>query len=113
MVNLWFTDKDIKYRWSEVKSNFWDEFESRIKMSARRMLEESLKAEQMYCLGAGRYQRGKERRDWRNGYYTRDVVWRLGLLSKVSVPRSRGSSYRTRILDRYRRFGGGSRQKNP
>ena len=107
MVNLWFTDKDIKYRWSEVKYSFWDEFENRIKMSAKRMLEETLKAEQMYCVGAGRYQRGKQRRDWRNGYYTRDVVWKLGLLSKVSVPRSRGSAYRTQILERYRRFGGG------
>jgi len=28
MVNLWFTEADIKYRWSEVKNIFWDEFRS-------------------------------------------------------------------------------------
>ena len=31
MVNLWFTDKDLRYCWSEVKDVFWEEFERRMR----------------------------------------------------------------------------------
>jgi len=107
VVNLWFTDKDLRYRWSEVKSCFWDEFESRMRYCAKRLLEEGLKVEQQHLVGASHYQRSKKRRGYRNGYYTRQVVWKLGVLSDVLVPRSRSGTYRSDILERYRRFGGG------
>ena len=106
MVNLWFTDKDLRYRWSEVKSIFWDEFESRLRLCGRRLLEESLKIEQQYLVGASHYQRSERRCDYRNGYYTRQVIWKLGVLSDVLIPRSRSGTYRSGILERYRRFGG-------
>ena len=106
MVNLWFTQKDLRYRWSEVKKHFWDEFESTMQLSGKRLLEESLKAEQQRLVRAEPYQRSHRRRCYRNGYYTRDVVWKLGILSKVLIPRTRSGEYRSDILDRYRRFGG-------
>lgn len=46
MVNLWFTERDLKHCWSEVKQNFWDDFEIRIKDVARKMLERGLQIEQ-------------------------------------------------------------------
>lgn len=106
MVNLWFTEKDLQYRWAEVKRIWWTSFERRVQWTAKRLLEESLKVEQAASLGAGRYQRNRQRRDWRNGYYCRDVIWKLGVLSRVCVPRSRQGIYQSRILARYRRFGG-------
>jgi transposase-like protein len=92
---------------AEVKRHFWEEFESRMQLSGRRLLEESLKAEQRRVVRAEPYQRSSRRRCYRNGYYTRDVVWKLGVLSKVLVPRTRSGKYQSAILDRYRRFGGG------
>lgn len=106
MVNLWFTQKDLRYRMAEVKRHFWDDFESTMQLSGRRLLEESLKAEQGHVVRAGPYQRTRRRRCYRNGYYTRDVVWKLGVLSKVLIPRTRSGKYQSAILDRYRRFGG-------
>jgi len=106
MVNLWFTDKDLRYRWSEVKEQFWDEFDWYLQVSGKRLLEESLKVEQQHLVGAGHYQRSRHRRGYRNGYYTRNVVWKLGVLSNVLVPRTRAGAYQSAILDRYRRFGG-------
>jgi putative transposase len=106
MVDLWFTEKDLRYRWSEVKGLFWDELEEWSHLSAKCFLQEALKAELASQLGAGSYERTRKRRDYRNGSYSRDVVWKLGVLTKVSVPRSRECRYRSEIIDRYRRFGG-------
>lgn len=106
MVNLWFTSKDLRYRWAEVKKLFWDEFESKMQLSGKRLLEESLKEEQRHLVRAEPYQRTSRRRCYRNGYYSRDVVWKLGVLSKVLIPRTRSGIYESAILDRYRRFGG-------
>jgi transposase-like protein len=63
--------------------------------------------EQQHLVGASHYQRSSRRRCYRNGYYTRNVVWKLGVLSKVLIPRTRTGKYQSAILDRYRRFGGG------
>jgi len=43
VVNLWLTEKDLRYRWSEVKKVFWAEFEGQLKFLSQRLLEESLK----------------------------------------------------------------------
>ena len=107
VVNLWFTQKDLAYRWSEVKKDFWDEFEGHLRLSARRLLEESLKVEQQQLVGAGHYERSDARRGYRNGYYGRQVIWKLGVLSNVLIPRTRTGEYQSAILDRYRCFGGG------
>jgi putative transposase len=91
---------------AEVKRHFWDDFESTMQLSGKRLLEESLKAEQDRVVRAGPYQRTRRRRCYRNGYYTRDVVWKLGVLSQVLIPRTRSAEYQSAILERYRRFGG-------
>ena len=57
MVNLWFTSKDLRYRWAEVKSVFWQEYERQLQLLGKRLLEESLKAEQQHLVGASRYVR--------------------------------------------------------
>ena len=107
VVNLWFTQRDLRYRWAEVEKFFWEEYEGQLQLLGKRLLEESLKVEQQHLVGADHYQRSSNRRCYRNGYYTRNVVWKLGVLSKVLIPRTRTGDYQSAILDRYRRFGGG------
>jgi len=33
VVNLWFTQKDLRYRWADVKKVFWEEFEHQLQLS--------------------------------------------------------------------------------
>jgi putative transposase len=106
MVNLWFTEKDLRYRWSEVKQYFWEEYERQLKMIGKGFLERSLRIEQELHIGAGHYERSPGRQNHRNGYYTRDIICKLGVLTDVLVPRSRSGTYRSAILERYKRFGG-------
>jgi len=106
MVNLWFTDRDLRYRLCEVKRLFWTELEDETLQAAKRLLEESLRQELARSVGAAHYQRTSERRDYRNGSYCRDMVWKMGVLSGVCIPRSRLGAYRSKIIERYRRFGG-------
>lgn len=106
MVKLWFTERDLRYRWSEVKRVFWDDLEDHLNLVAKRLLERGLRAERSLKIGAGRYKRTGKRRDYANGYYTRDVICKLGVLSGVLMPRSRRGVYKSEILERYKRFGG-------
>ncbi|MHC4363555.1 MAG: IS256 family transposase [Planctomycetota bacterium] len=106
VVNLWFTQKDLRYRWADVKKDVWEDIESYLKLSGKRLLEESLKVEQQHLVGAGHYERSSQRRGYRNGYYTRQVIWKLGVLSDVLIPRRRSGVYESAILERYKRFGG-------
>lgn len=106
MVNVWFTEKDLRYRWSEVKHVFWDELEEQMNLAAKRLLEKSLRVERSAMIGGDRYKRTSERSDYSNGYYTRNVICKLGVLSEVMMPRSRKGVYRSQILERYKRFGG-------
>lgn len=48
------------------------------------------------------YQRTPERRDYRNGYYTRDLETSLGVIEDLMVPRTR-NGYQTQLFDRYQR----------
>ena len=48
------------------------------------------------------YQRGPERTDQSNGFYTRSLSTRAGML-KLKVPRSRSGKFQSRIIPRYQR----------
>lgn len=113
MNQLWFTEKDIRRRWSEVKRFFWEELEHQTRhvhlpeadppLAGKRFLEEALKIEQEEQLGAGWHRRSGGRRDQANGFYLRKLVTSLGVISDLMVPRSRRGVYRSQILGRYRR----------
>jgi putative transposase len=103
MNQLWFTEKDIRRRWSEVKRFFWEELEHQARHAQKRFLEEVLKIEREEQLGAGWHRRSGGRRDQGNGFYLRDLVTSLGVISGLMVPRSRRGVYRSQVLERYRR----------
>ena len=68
MVKLWFPERDLRYRWSEVKRVFWDDLEDHLNLAAKRLLEAGLRAERSIMLEAGRYCRTSKRKDYSNGY---------------------------------------------
>jgi len=93
----------LKLCWEERKAFFEEELGEQVRGEVKRLLEEALEAEQTDWLGVGRYVRDEaERRDYRNGYYRRDLGTRLGLLSGLRVPRLRRGC-RSQLLGRYQR----------
>lgn len=93
----------LKLDWDERKAFFAEELEEQVRSSVKQMLEQALEAERTARLAVGRYVRDMEtRRDYRNGYYRRDLGTRLGLLCGLRVPRTR-RGYRSELLPRYQR----------
>ena len=77
----------LKLEWEESKAFFEEELGEQVRSSVKQMLEQALEAERTARLAVGRYVRDMEvRRDYRNGYYRRDLGTRLGLLRGLRVP---------------------------
>jgi putative transposase len=62
------------------------------------VLEEEVTA----FIGALPYERNEQRRDQRNGHYTRDLETTMGLIADLPVPRTR-RGYQTQVFERYHR----------
>lgn len=93
----------LKLCWEERKAFFEEELGEQVRGQVKRLLEEALEAERTDWLGVGRYVRDEAgRRDYRNGYYRRDLGTRLGLMRGLRVPRTR-SGCRSELLPRYQR----------
>jgi len=93
----------LKLSWEERKEFFEEELGEQVRSEVKRLLEEGLEAERTDWLGVGRYVRDEgERRDYRNGYYRRDLGTHLGLLRRLRVPRTRRGC-RSQLLRRYQR----------
>ncbi len=61
-----------------------------------------LNAEADRLVGAGRYERSDERRDYRSGHYERQLQTKAGEVT-LKVPRLRRQTLETAIIERYRR----------
>jgi putative transposase len=55
-------------------------------------------------IGVGWGESGPNRKGYRNGYYTRDLVTTSGRIEDVQVPRDREGQFHTQIFERYRRY---------
>jgi putative transposase len=93
----------LKLSWADRKEFFAEELCEQVRSEVKRLLAEALEAERTDWLRVGRYVRDAAgRRDYRNGYYRRDLGTRLGLLRRLRVPRTR-SGCPSQLLDRYQR----------
>jgi putative transposase len=98
---LRFTDGNVGWVFSEVKS-FWEEdVRQFVLKNARKHLERMLQVEFRREIGCGRYKRSHERRDQRNGYYSRGLMTLYGWLEEIKVPRLRGGRWESEVLGRY------------
>jgi putative transposase len=64
----------------------------------KQVLEESFEWEAQHKTGCSRYARSPERYDFRNGYRTRDILTRFGMLKDVRIPRFRRSGFIPSLL---------------
>jgi len=74
-------------------------------VSAMRILiEEVMREELEQCLGAAWGECTPERKGYRNGSYTRDLVTKTGRIENLSVPRDREGQFHTQVFERYGRY---------
>src|SRR2546422_8399233 len=84
------------------------EFRQRMRnlaVSAMRVLiEEVMREELEQCLGAAWGECTPERKGYRNGSYTRDLVTSTGRIEDLSVPRDREGQFHSQVFERYSRY---------
>lgn len=73
-----------------------------LRQAVRIALISVLDAEVDAFIGALPYERTEQRRDQRNGHYTRHLETSMGQITDLPVPRTRGS-YHTQLFERYQR----------
>jgi putative transposase len=83
-----------------------EEFEQmlheRLRQAVRVALISVLEEEVTAFIGALPYERTQQRRDQRNGHYTRDLETTMSQIADLPVPRTRGG-YHTQVFERYHR----------
>ncbi|MGH3848500.1 MAG: IS256 family transposase [Pseudonocardiaceae bacterium] len=67
-----------------------------------RVVQQVLETEMTSFLGAGNYERGPDRRGWRNGYKPRTLKTRVGEL-ELMVPKDREGEFQSELFERYQR----------
>lgn len=73
-----------------------------VKASIVLVLNSVMEKERDDYLQAGAYERTSNRRDYRNGYYERELLLSLGKIT-LKVPRTRNGEFATSVFDRYSR----------
>lgn len=91
--------------WKEVKDEeaWWHDISAHALRVVQTLLEETLEAELVEQLWAGRYKRTEVRQGYRNGVYYRSLSTPVGLIPHLRVPRARESAYQPQVLARYQR----------
>jgi len=84
------------------QSEFQALLQEQLRTAVRLALVAILEAEVEEFVGALPYQRTDQRRDQRNGHYTRDLETTVGLIEDLSVPRTR-KGFHTQLFDSYKR----------
>jgi putative transposase len=93
----------LKLDFAEWKEFFETEMVEQLRSQLKALVEQALEAERDYHLQLNYYEHApKCRLDYRNGYYFRDFLTRLGRLARVRIPRTR-KGFRSQILPRYQR----------
>ena len=88
---------------AELEKLLWTGIEDQLKQYLKVLVEELLQTELKEHLGALRYERSNERKDYRNGSYARSLGTKHGTIPDVRVPRTRKGSFEPKVFERYER----------
>ena len=89
--------------WSEVKSHAEDEINAGARRKLKELLERSILDEFEELIQCGRYERSEDRRDQRNGFYSRGLLTAMGHVAGLRIPRARHLTFRSRFFGWYQR----------
>ncbi len=89
--------------WKEFNGvgDFWDVQEEAVREFRKRFINGALEAERDMLMGCKSHERTEERKDYRNGYWSRWITVKDGRL-EVRMPRIRGMRYESGIIPRYK-----------
>ena len=77
----------------------------RLAVGAVQVLIEQVMLEELeQCVGAAWGESTPDRRGYRNGFYTRDLVTSTGRMENLKVPRDREGEFHTQVFERYNRY---------
>lgn len=88
--------------WMKSQETFDAMLRETLQQAVRTALLSVLEAEVDAFIGAVRYERSAQRRDYRNGSYTRSLDTSVGHIEDLPVPRTRGG-FQTQMFERYHR----------
>lgn len=88
---------------AELEKLLWTGIEEQLKQYLKALIEQLLKTELDQYLGAQRYERAEERKDYRNGSYGRTLGTKHGAIEDVRVPRTRSGDFEPKVFERYER----------
>jgi putative transposase len=108
------TELTLEDLWKGVKADtdtvsassaddWWEGVRQDVLVVVERLLEGTMEEEIIEQIRVAKYERGKMRRGYRNGYRYRSLLTDFGLLDVVKVPRDRDGEYQPRVLERYQR----------
>src|SRR5690554_5847096 len=66
------------------------------------LFNEYMKKERDMYMNNNAYERDEERKDYRNGYYNRDLTLNIGKID-LKVPRTRSGNFSTELFEKYKR----------
>jgi len=81
--------------------DFWEMQEEAVREFRQRFINGALEAERDMLVGCKSYERKEQRKDYRNGYWSRWITLKDGRL-EIKMPRVRGMSYESGIIPRYK-----------
>lgn len=84
------------------QTTFQELLQEKLREAVRFTLASVLDEEVEAYIRAGRYERNEQRRDQRNGSYTRNLGTTMGVVEDLSVPRTR-KGFRTQVFQSYKR----------
>src|SRR3989442_15243147 len=87
-----------------TQEDFHHYLRAEIRTATRIVMEEVMREELSGFLGASWGETSVERKGYRNGSYTRDLITATGRIEDLSVPRDREGQFHTQAFERYGRY---------
>jgi putative transposase len=87
-----------------TQEDFHQYLRAEIRAATRIVMEEVMREELSGFLGASWGETSAERKGYRNGSYTRDLITATGRIEDLSVPRDREGQFHTQAFERYSRY---------
>ena len=84
--------------------NFHQYLRAEIRHATRAVMEDIMREELSHFLQAEWGESTTERKGYRNGFYTRDLMTTSGPIEDLNVPRDREGAFHTQAFEHYRRY---------
>lgn len=87
---------------ADLKESFWGDCQGHTQKALERLLESLSERQRDLYMVSERYGRDEQRKDYRNGYYERNFVTRVGTL-RLRIARTRKKNFLPEVIGRFQR----------